>query len=98
MELETGVLDLGTLAARLQGDVVRPGDEGWEAARQAWNLALDQRPVGVVYPESADDVAATVAFARERGIRIAFIAGGHNAGTIDWRRDTLLMSRITIAG
>ena len=64
---------------------------GWDAARQAWNLAVDQRPVAVVYPESADDVATTVRFAAERGLRIAFNAGGHNAGPIDWSRDTLLL-------
>src|SRR4029077_2282687 len=47
-------VELGGLNDRLVGDVVLPGDEAWEAARQAWNLAADQRPVAVVYPESAD--------------------------------------------
>ena len=84
-------MELHELADRLAGDVVLPGDEAWDAARQAWNLAVDQRPVAVVYPESADDVVATVRFAAERGLRIAFNAGGHNAGPIDWSRDTLLL-------
>jgi len=53
-------IDLRELGARLQGDVVLPGDAGWDVARQAWNLAVDQRPAGVVYPASANDVAATV--------------------------------------
>ena len=52
-----GLADLG---AGLQGDIVVPGDDAWDGARQAWNLAVDQRPVAVVYPESADDIAATV--------------------------------------
>ena len=73
---------------RIDGDVVLPGDETWDAARQAWNLAVDQRPVAVVYPESADDVAATVGLAAEHGLRIAFNAGGHNAGPIDWTEPT----------
>ena len=73
------------------GDVVLPGDETWDAARRAWNLTVDQRPVAVVYPESAGDVVATVRFAAEHGVRIAFNAGGHNAGPIDWSRDTLLL-------
>ena len=84
-------MELRELADRLAGDVVLPGDETWDAARQAWNLAVDQRPVAVVYPESADDVVATVRFAAEHGLRIAFNAGGHNAGPIDWSRDTLLL-------
>ena len=84
-------MELDALVDRLAGDVVVPGDQSWDTARQAWNLAVDQRPVAVVYPESADDVVATVRFAAERGLRIAFNAGGHNAGPIDWSRDTLLL-------
>ena len=60
-------MELDELADALAGDVVLPGDEAWDAARQAWNLAVDQRPVAVVYPESADDVVATVRFAAEHG-------------------------------
>ena len=73
-------MELGGLNDRLVGDVVLPGDETWEAARQAWNLAADQRPVAVVYPESADDVVATVRFATEQGLRIAFNAGRPQRG------------------
>lgn len=60
-------------------------------ARQAWNLAVEQRPVTVVLPESADDIIATVAFAAEAGLRIAFNGGGHNAGPIGWGEDVLLL-------
>ena len=79
------------LGERLSGDVVMPGDGAWDVARQAWNLAVDQRPVAVVFPESADDVVATVQLAARHNLRIAFNAGGHNAGPIDWSRDTLLL-------
>ena len=84
-------MELSDLDEQISGDVVASVDGAWEAARQAWNLAADQRPVAVVYPESADDVVATVRFATEHGLRIAFNAGGHNAGPIDWSRDTLLL-------
>lgn len=77
-------MGLRTLGERLDGELVLPGDAAWDTARQAWNLAVDQRPAAVVLPESAADVVATVAFAGEFGLRIAFNAGGHNAGTIDW--------------
>ena len=82
---------LHDLGERLSGDVVTPDAEGWEAARQAWNLAVDQRPVAVAYPETADDIATIVRFAAEHGIRIAFNAGGHNAGPLDWAADTILL-------
>ena len=37
-------LDAGALREQLMGAVTVPGDAGWDAARQAWNLAVDQRP------------------------------------------------------
>ena len=91
-------MDLPTLADQLAGDIVLPADATWDTARQAWNLAVDQRPVAVVYPESADDVVATVRFAAEHGLRIAFNAGGHNTGPIDWTRDTLLLKTERMRG
>ena len=77
-------MELRDLGGRIEGEVVHPDDPAWDGARQAWNLAVDQRPVAVVYPASADDVVATVRLAAAHGLRIAFNAGGHNAGPIDW--------------
>ena len=91
-------MELRDLGGRIDGDIVLPGDETWDTARQAWNLAVEQRPVAVVYPESADDIVAIVRFAGERSLRIAFNAGGHNAGTIDWSRDTLLLKSERLQG
>ncbi len=91
-------MELRNLRGRIGGDVVLPGDPTWDLARQAWNLALDQRPVAVVYPESAADVAAAVRLAADRGLRVAFNAGGHNAGPIDWSRDTLLLKTERMTG
>jgi hypothetical protein len=82
---------LRDLGDGLVGDVVLPGDEGWDAARSAWNLAVDQVPVAVVLPATADDVVATVRLAGEHGLAIAFNAGGHNAGPIDWGDPTILL-------
>ena len=98
MATESARPDLRALGAALAGDVVLPADEGWDVARQAWNLAIDQRPVGVVYPESVDDVVATVEFAGDSGLRIAFNAGGHNAGPIDWSEETLLLKTERMRG
>lgn len=91
-------MELRELGEHIGGDVVVPGDEKWDTARQAWNLAVDQRPIAVVYPESANDVVATVRFAEDRGVRIAFNAGGHNAGPIDWSQDTLLLKSERMSG
>ena len=41
-----------------------PGDPGWDEARTAWNLAVDQRPVAVVVAGSVDDIVQTVRTAK----------------------------------
>ena len=54
------------------GAVALPGDDGYDAARQGFNLAVDQRPAAVAYPADADEVAEVVARrARRRPARRA---------------------------
>jgi UDP-N-acetylenolpyruvoylglucosamine reductase len=67
------------LRERLTGDFVTPEDSQWDEARLAWNLAVDQRPAAVAIPETADDVAEIVSYARDNGYRIAGQSTGHNA-------------------
>ena len=45
--------DLEALRAALAGQVFVAGQAGYDQARQAWNLAVDQRPSVVVEAESA---------------------------------------------
>jgi FAD/FMN-containing dehydrogenase len=73
-------------------ELVRPGEERWDTARPAWNLAVDQRPAMVARPDSADQVAAVVNFARDNGLRVAIQAEGHGAGALAGvGEDTLLL-------
>jgi hypothetical protein len=62
--------------------LVYPGDDGWDAARAAWNLVADQRPDAVAFPETAADVVAIVEHVRKRGLRVAPQGTGHNATAI----------------
>ena len=78
------------------GRVLYPGDDGWDAARQAFNVLIDQRPTAIVLPRDADDVAAAVRYAREHGLRIAPQATGHNAGPLESLEDTLLVHVSTL--
>ena len=72
--------DLASLRSRMAVSVADDAD--WDAARMGWNLVHDQRPLAVVFPETADDVAAAVAFARDQGVRITAQATGHFAATL----------------
>ena len=90
--------DLNALRARIKGDVVLPEEEAFATARLAWNLSVDQRPTAVVYPESAEDMAETVRFAGENGLRVAFNGGGHNAGPITWDDHALLVQTSRMRG
>ena len=55
---------LEALRAAIAGRVFVPGEAGYDQARRAWNLAVDQRPAVVVEAGSAADVAQAVRFAR----------------------------------
>ncbi len=88
----------GQVARALQGKIFFPTDPGFDEARQAWNLAVDQRPAAVVFPESAQDVLAAVAFAAETGQRIAAQGTGHNAAPLGSLADTVLLKTERMRG
>jgi len=73
------------------GEVVAPGDAAWDEARQAWNLAVDQRPVAVAYPRDAGEVAGALAAARHHGLRVAPQGTGHNAPPLGDLGDAVLL-------
>lgn len=60
--------------------VILAGDSGYDAARTPWNLAIDQRPFAVAFPESAEDVVDVVRAAAASGLRVAPQSTGHGAG------------------
>ena len=71
--------------------ILTAGDPAWDEARQAWNLALDQRPAAIACPASAQEVVAAVRYARRRGLRVAAQATGHGAASLGPLCDTLLV-------
>jgi FAD/FMN-containing dehydrogenase len=73
----------GRLEAAISGEVFVPGQAGYDQARQAWNLAADQRPAVVVAAGSADDVARAVRYAGSSSLRIAPQGTGHDAEPLE---------------
>ncbi len=88
---EPPAVDVEPLRKALSGDIVTSADPAWDVARQAWNLAADQQPALVVVAATADDVAATVRFARERGLRVAPQNTGHGAMSLGDLAGTILL-------
>ncbi|MGH7109437.1 MAG: FAD-binding oxidoreductase [Stellaceae bacterium] len=72
---ETTVQDL---AAGLRGSLLRPGDNGYDAARRVWNGMIDRRPALIARCAGPADVIAAVHFARDHSLRLAVKGGGHN--------------------
>ena len=77
----------GTLAEKL----VLPGEPRWDETRQAWNLAVDQRPSAVALPESVEDVMAVVELASRERLRVAAQCTGHNAAPLGSLDETILL-------
>ncbi len=67
------------LAAGLRGDLIVPGDPGYDEARAVYNAMIDKRPAAIARCRDTADVVACVRFGREHDIEIAVRGGGHSA-------------------
>ena len=74
--LDSALLD--DLAGRISGRVLRPSDDGYDAARRVHNGLVDRTPAVIIRCRSAADVAAGVRFARAARLDITVRGGGHN--------------------
>ena len=64
-------------ASGLRGELIRPGDPGYEPARQIWNGVIDRRPALVARCAGVEDVVAAVNFANDNELLLAVRGGGH---------------------
>jgi FAD/FMN-containing dehydrogenase len=69
---------IGSLRESFDGDLLRPDDPGYEAARQIWNAMWDRRPALIARPTGTADVVAAIRFATAAGMEIAVRGGGHS--------------------
>jgi FAD/FMN-containing dehydrogenase len=58
--------------------ILRPGDAGYDEARQVWNAMVDRRPALIARCRQTSDVVAAVALARREGLEIGVRCGGHS--------------------
>ncbi len=87
--LNQSVLNTDSVRAfesQLQGTLIRPGDIGYDEARQVWNGVINRYPALIARCASVEDVVASVNFARKHQLPVAVRGGGHNVAghaTID---------------
>jgi FAD/FMN-containing dehydrogenase len=73
-----GEATTGELREALRGELVLPGDAGYDDARRVWNGMIDRRPALIARCTGTSDVIAAIGFARSEGLDVAVRGGSHN--------------------
>jgi FAD/FMN-containing dehydrogenase len=77
--------------AAFRGELIEPGDAGYDEARAVYNGMIDRHPRLIARCADAADVIAAVNLARESGTLLAVRGGGHNAGGLGVWDDALVV-------
>ncbi len=67
-----------SLGEELRGDLLRPGDGGYDDARTVWNARIDREPAAIARCTGPADVVAAVDAAREGDLLLSVKSGGHH--------------------
>src|SRR5207249_4490391 len=78
--MDTAIEDTAVAAfkASLRGELLRPGDPGYDDARKVWNGMIDKRPALIARCTGVADVMDAVHFARTNELLVSVRGGGHN--------------------
>lgn len=77
--------------ANLRGELIEPGDKGYDAARKIYNAMIDKRPRLIARCVDVGDVMTAVNFARQNQMLLAVRGGGHNGGGLGVCDDGLVI-------
>ncbi|HEX4389722.1 MAG TPA: FAD-binding oxidoreductase [Steroidobacteraceae bacterium] len=77
-QLTLTAAEVQELRAALHGQLLAPGQEGYDSARRLWNAAFDKKPALIVRCADAADVQQAVRFASSRALLTAVRGGGHS--------------------
>jgi FAD/FMN-containing dehydrogenase len=79
MTTSAGVMTRDRISSALVGQLLMPGDAGYDDARTVWNALVDRRPSMIVRCASVGDVVTAVRTARDLDLEIGIRCGGHSA-------------------
>jgi hypothetical protein len=68
-----------TIGSALDGQLLLPGDAGYDDARTVWNAIVARRPAMIIRCASVADVVTAVRTARDLDLEIGIRCGGHSA-------------------
>ena len=89
-------MDLSTLQDAIRGRVLTPGDDGYrEGATVEKGTG---RPLAVIRPADAADVATAVGVARHSGLELSVRSGGHDSRGMSTNDGGLVIDLRSIAG
>lgn len=75
---QTGDISIPRLRSVIRGEVIVAADAEYDRARAVYLTGIDRRPVAIMRPIDADDVARVVLLAAETGLPLAVRSGGHS--------------------
>jgi FAD/FMN-containing dehydrogenase len=74
----TAVDTVSQLRETFSGEILAPGEPGYDAARRIHNALIDKHPALIARCVHTADVVDAVHFGREEGLEISVRGGGHN--------------------
>ncbi len=80
-----------SLRRTFAGELIAPGDEGYDRGRRVWNGMIDKRPALIARCSNPGDVKAALAHARQRGLEVALRGGGHSPAGFSTTDDGLVI-------
>ncbi len=79
-------------------EFLRPGDAGYDEARQVWNAMVDRRPALIARCHDAREVGAALALARRDGLEVGIRCGGHSVVGLAVPEGGLMIDLTPMAG
>jgi FAD/FMN-containing dehydrogenase len=70
--------ELEKLGEQVRGQVLVPGDDAFDEARQVWNARIDREPAAILRATGPADVIAAVDIARRNSHPLSVKGGGHH--------------------
>jgi FAD/FMN-containing dehydrogenase len=76
--MSTSTATIGTLQRSLEGRVIGPADDDYDAAREVFYGGIDKRPAAIARVANDDDIRRVIEIARDQAVELAVRAGGHS--------------------